>query len=80
MLKNGVQMCIIFEHPILNFFFRNFLILGRFWEGPGPQKITKNSKKSNNNRFRDALGARLGFGYNFGSDLGAILEDFERIL
>ena len=80
MLKNGVQKCICLEHPISSVFSSDFVDFGCILEGPGPQKNTKNSKTLDSNRFRDALGARLGFGYDFGSDIERLLTDFRRIL
>ena len=73
--SNGVEKRVCFDYLILCFFLRILAISARFWEAPGAPKIAKNHKK----RFRAVFGARLGFGCDFRSDVGAILEDFEWI-
>ena len=73
--NNGVEKRVCFEYLILCVFLRILAISARFWEAPGAPKIAKNHKK----RFRAVFGARLGFGCDFRSDVGAILEDFEWI-
>ena len=58
-------------------FFANFSDFGSILGGPGG---SKNCYKSLKKRFRAVFGARLGFGCDFKSDVGAIFEDFGWIL
>ena len=76
-MKNRRKMVlknIIFLNVELGAFF--FFGFWRFWLDFGMprdvQKLTKNRK----NRVRDALGTRLGFLIDFGSDFGPIFGDF----
>ena len=62
------------------FFFAIFGDVGSIWGGPGPSKNLQKLTTSRKNRVWDALGTRLGFLIDFGSDLGAIWKDFEWIL
>ena len=63
------------------FFFRNFPILARFWDDPGPPKIDTKSKKSCSGRFWNALFIVFGtvwggFWKGLGRVLGGFRQDF----
>ena len=77
--KNVLKTMYFFDIDFSSFFFF-FFDFSRFWldfgRPRGLQKLLKIIKK----RFRAVFGVRLGFGCDFKSDVGAILEDFGWIL
>ena len=70
----------LFQLRFFSALLRFFVILARFWEAPGAQKINKKSKKSRSGRFWNAFGIQYRFWTRFGSDFGGFWKDFGWIL
>ena len=78
--KNDVEKHAFFEHRFLCVFLRILAILARFGEAQAFQKLAKNRKDREKNRFWGAFGAYWVFHGRFGKGWGAILSRFWEIL
>ena len=77
--KMVMESMLFFNVDFKTFFCRIFVILARFWEGPGPPKIRKNQKKSIFDRVQFRRRVLGGFWEGLGRILGGFGEDFGKV-